>query len=224
MLTSRQFKDRHLISFSCWRNCTFTRNDFEWKKNIYGKLGFDFLIFFPRDPGSGDLTLNLTSFKDYLRTEINFKLRSLKLTIGVCFSGYAIISTQGYHRFLPPGQVVDNLLLLLAKLLLLLAKSVRPIKPEYAARLPMFCALCWRFTCSGHCLDQSIFWNPSRQSLSIIFHIHLPKYWPNGCELHWKIRRWSTVNDSLSSTLGTESSDILSVDGHSYANWGRSRS
>ena len=106
-------------------------------------------------------------------------------------------------------------------LLLILAKSVRPIKSEYAIGLPMFCTVCWWFTDFSHCLDHSTFRNPSRKSLSIIFNIYLPKYWPNGCEFHWKIRRWSTV---ILPTLGTKSSDILSFDGQSYSARGRSRS
>ena len=58
-------------------------------KNSGLKICFDLLCFI--------------SMKDEFET-----IKQLLLTIGVCLSGYAIIFVKGYHRFLPPGGVVDN--------------------------------------------------------------------------------------------------------------------
>ena len=104
-------------------------------------------------------------------------------------------------------------------LLFLLAESLRPIKSKHTLGFPMFCAICWRFAYFSYRLAYSTFRNSCRQYLSIIFNIYFSKYWSNGCQFHWKIRRRSTV---ILSALGAKPSDILSVDGQSHTTRGRS--
>ena len=104
-------------------------------------------------------------------------------------------------------------------LLFLLAESFWPIKSKHTLGFPMFCAICWRFAYFSYRLAYSTFRNFSRQYLSIIFNIYFSKYWSNGRQFHWKIRRRSTV---ILPSMGAKPSDILSANGKSYTTRGGS--